>query len=384
MDKDEIVTDVGDEEIVEGGEGEQTPEPNAADEAAAAAAAASAGAKTSVLDAINESLEATNAPKKITPKSETPEGEDELDEDGTPRERNADGTFKAKEGEAAPKEGDPKPGEKKADAVNDPVPENIPKRTGDRMRELIDIVKQQRTAIEAHDSLFNQIQGTGASPEEFSTMVTYLRAAKSGDPQHLEAAYKILKSELEGIAIAFGKPIPEVNLLRDDANKDLVDEVRAGSLTIARAHELALQRKATAVRSARATRDTQTQQTTETRKADEQFGIADLDKLEGELIAKEGEAAYRAKDAMMAPFFEIIKSINPRQWRSQYMAAYNRLKAPAPVAAKPVVAAKPAAVVPTKQYPTRPKQPAGGGSGGGAPSKEPKSALEAINASLEG
>lgn len=381
MDKDEIVTDVGDEEIVEGGEGDTTPEPNAEAEAAAAAAAASAGAKTSVLDAINESLETTNAPKKITPKAEVEEtsDEDELDENGKPRERNADGTFKAKEG-AAPKEGEPKPGEKKADAVNDPVPDNIPKRTGDRMRELIDIVKQQRTAIEAHDSLFNQIQGTGASPEEFSTMVTYLKAAKSGDPQHLEAAYKILKSELEGLAIALGKPIPEVNLLRDDANKDLVEEVRAGTLTVARAHELALQRKATATRSARAARETSTQQTETQRKADEQFGIADLDKLEGELIASEGEAAYRAKDALMAPFFELIKTVNPRQWRTEYMKAYAKLKAPV----APKVAPKAATVAPTKQYPTRPKQPAGGAGGSGSPVKEPKSVLDAINAALEG
>jgi len=224
-----------------------------------------------------------------------------------------------------------------------------------------------------HNDLMGYINGTGASPQEFSQALNYMRAIRSNDPKMLEAAYAQLQSELLGLSERMGKPIPEVNLLRDPKNADLVKEIQDGKLSVQRAHELALWRS-------RQARETTTRTTTETTQAQEReraqvldVGKNELNALEDTLIAKDGEALYRAKTEIVYAALEpVFASIDPRNWKATFQAAYDKLKMQAPAAP----AAAPPAVRPT---PLRPKAPAAGGAQGA-----PKSALEAVSAALEG
>ena len=341
-------------------------------------------AKTA-LEALNEGIgEAFTSPKRITPKEEeTPEVKEAAakavaEEDAAAAEkgqvRGADGKFRAMtEEEKAAKEA-AAAAAKKPDPVEDEIPADIKGRTRERMQELIKTVKEQAQLAEQHNALFGAIQDTGATPDEFANMISYMKAAHSNDPKLLEKAYTLLQSELKGISIRLGKPVPEVNLLNDPANKDLVDDVRANKLSVQRAHELAAVRAKQAADAATAQRttaasDRQAKETAEAKEAGD-AGRAELNKIDLELRKRDGDATFEAKYDVLVPMLqEHFNGVHPSQWGAQFRRAYDSLK----------VAPKAAAVVPHRQQPLRPKAPAGH-SGGGAP----KSALEAISQALDG
>lgn len=354
------------------------------------------GVEPSLLDVVSAAIDGTG-PRAITPK------QDEIDQDDT-RPRNADGTFKTETdeekttreaAEAAAKLAKETPEEKAAriaaetpeekaareaaeaaakkepDAVNDPIPEGLNKRTAERMKSLITTVKEQETLIASHTGLFDIVRDSG-TPEEFSSMIGYMRASKSNDPKTLDTAYQMLQSELRGLAVRMGKPLYEVNLLRDPENKDLLDEIAAGTLTNPRAHELALQRESLKQRQGQKKRE----ETEGNADQEHQTGMADLDALEKALVKRDGVAVYRAKrDILESTLQATMESVSPLKWKAIFTKAYDGMKTPVTAAAP-----KPAAVVPAieKQQPLRTKQP----SGASGASAEPKSALEAMNMAL--
>lgn len=353
----------------------------AADAPAVPAASSSESEAKTLLEAVTAGIEEGQKPRKVTPKAEEEAADDS-------RPRNADGTFKTETAEektareAADAEAiarkDETPEQKAAreaeelkkkpvDAINDPLPEGLNKRTTERIKTLIETVKAQGTLVEQHTKMFDSIQGTGASPEEFGTMVGYLGAVRSNDPAAMERAYGILQSELRGLAVRMGKPLPEVNLLRDPANVDLVNEIRDGKISNPRAHEIALMREQQ--KQGRTTTAAKTE--ADTHATAQSTATEELRVLGNQLQARDG-AVYDAKYNQIVPILkETFKDVHPSKWKAMFERAYNNLKieAPAPVAR----------VVP-KQMPLRPKAPAGGA----APAGGPKSALEAINTALEG
>lgn len=340
----------------------------------------------SVLEAVTAGIEDGQNPRRIIPKAEEIAA-------GDTRPRNLDGTFKAESDEEktareraeliakeTPEEKTAREkaeteAAKKVDHVNDPIDPAVKGRTAERMKYLIDTVKQQAQIMESHQNLFGEIQNTGATPQEFGAMVAYMKAVHTTDPVQLENAYKILQGELKGLAVKLGKPIYEVNLLRDASNADLVKEIQEGKLTNARGHEIALQREQQRSTAATRTAATTSSQQQADDKAATAAGTAALNKLGGELVAKDGPEVYGAKYDILLPMLKpLFSRLNPSEWKQTFLDHYNNLAAPAKAAA---------AVTPTivpKVQPQRPKQPAGAGGSSSAP----KSALEAINAALEG
>lgn len=368
------------------------------DESAAGEGDAGAGeglGEKTALDVIGEAIEEVGKPRSIVPKQEEQDQTDtrprdaagkfitESAEDKKTREdaeeaaRLAAETPEAKAARLAAETPEQKTAReakeaaaaKKPDAVNDPIPEGLNKRTAARMTELIETVKQQAAIVESHTMLFDTVREAG-SPEEFAAMINYMKSVRSNDPKVLGQAYSMLQGELRGLAVRMGKPLYEVNLLRDPANQDLVDEIRDGKITNNRAHELALARET----QKRATGVKQQETVTQTAEQDRQTGIGDLNALETQLIARDGEPAYRAKRAILESSLKAtMKAVNPTKWKEIFNDAYEGL----------VVAPKPApvpAVIPVKVQPQRPKQPAGAGGATTAP----KSALEAMNIALGG
>lgn len=345
-------------------------------------------AAPSLLDAISAGVDEGTKPRRVEAKA------DELAADDS-RPRNADGTFKAEtpeektarekaDAEAVARkaetpeqktEREKKEAEaaaKKPDDVNDPIPDGTNPRTAERIKSLIGTVKELQEQGQAHQQMFDHVRSTGATPEEFSSMLGYMRGVRSNDPKVWEVAYGVLQSEMRALSIKMGKPIPEVNLLRDSANADLVTEIQEGKLTAQRAHEIALHRETVKVQG----QHRQQQTTTQTAEAEKQSGIDALNTLQGELEARDGSALANAKFDVLIdtlPFDQIA----PSKWKSVFQAAYDKLKmAPKAAAVTPV-----ATVEPVKTMPQRPKTPSGTG-GGARP--EPKTALDAISQALDG
>lgn len=336
----------------------------------------------SLAETLDAAIAEGSGPKRITPKADDVEGNES-------RPRNADGTFKTEtaeektareaaetpEAKAAREIEEAKAAKKEPDAVNDPIPDGLNKRTTERIKSLVDTVKAMQGLESQHNQLFEAIRGTGASPDEFHGMLKYMSACRSDDPVVLEQALTVLRSEQRAIMLKIGTPIPEVNLLKEEANADLVERIRQGTLDVQSAHELAVSREQKLRRSAASTAQSTAVTVAATAKAEGENGLKELQSLYPDLIKADTKAVFEAKHAilskMLGPLFERLE---PSAWKATYAEHYANM--PAPQVAAPVV---PVAQV-ERQMPLRPKSPAGGGSPGGAP----KSALDAMSEALAG
>jgi len=300
------------------------------------------------------------------------DSEGATDKEGAEKKNAADG--EKKEGEEKPEDKTGKDG-KQPDHVNDPIDARLAPRTQERIRSLADEVKTLRSVAENNGAMIGAIMDTGATPQEFGAMVGYLGAVHSEDPARLEAAYQLLQSELQGLAIRMGKPLPEVNWL--DGQQDLIDGIRAGAMTRETAIELAMHRagkkRADTIAAAKA-KETQAAQSTE---QEAKAASAELDALGDELAAADPQ--YAAKYAIIVPKLKAeMGKLPPKQWKTRFLEEYAKTKV-VPKAA-PVAAARPAAPVinKPKNQPLRPSTPSGG------TVKTPGSALDALSSAIDG
>lgn len=310
--------------------------------------------------------------KKGEKQADSAAGDDKAAKEGTdkdkPKEQNAaDG--KQPDGKDKPKDG-----EKQPDHVNDPIDARLAPRTQERIRSLADEVKTLRTVAENNGAMVGAIMDSGATPDEFGALVQYMYWTHSEKPEDLEAAYKLLQSELQGVALRLGKPVPEVDWLA--GHQDLIDGVRNGLTTRETAVELAMHRassKRTAEQKAAQTKKaTQTKTEQEQAVADATTAQTELDALGDELAA--ADPNYKTKFAILVPKLrEEFKTLPPKQWKGRFLEMY----------AKTVVKSPVAAVTPPKQnapknQPLRPSAPSGG------QQKAPGSALDALSSAIDG
>lgn len=278
---------------------------------------------------------------------ETEDDEDETDENGAPRERDpATGKFlpktvaPAKAGEGAGKDAakpavgaDGKPlvddkAAKKVDPVNDPIPEDVKGRTRERMTALIATVKEKDEYITVQNQLFDSIQSTGASPEEFGAMLGYMRWIHSDKPEDLKQARTLLLSELEGLSLKLGEAAPGVDFL--SKFPDLQEKVNNGQITVDDANEMALHRQRTKVNTDRDTATRTQAETAQATKKEVDDTIAELDALGKTLAAT--DPLFAQKHAALKPLLATLGMMPPKQWKAAFMQAYKAVKVTAPVA----------------------------------------------------
>src|SRR5262249_55792369 len=122
-------------------------------------------------------------------------------------------------------EGEKKPeaDDAKTKAVNDPIPENTPARTRERIQTLINTVKETDQTLGNYRELIQSISDTGVNESEFAEMLGYQRLVHSDNPEHLNIAYQVLQRELRGLSLRLNKDFPEVDFLAD--YQDLRDQV---------------------------------------------------------------------------------------------------------------------------------------------------------------
>ena len=296
-------------------------------------------------DAISEALEPT-LPRTEEGGGDEGAGDEGADEEGGEdedsgeeaadegdQERNPDGTFKAvdksKTGEGAGKAGDGKTGADgkplvdknaaKTDVVNDPIPEDVKGRTRERMQGLIDTVKQKDEIIQNQDTVMAAVRGTGASPEEFAAMISYMGWVHSEDPKQLTQARNMLMAELEGVCLKLGEPAPGIDFI--GKYPDLKAKLDAGQIDAETAQEIAITRtKQKAQQDAEARRTTNTEATRQRATQERNSAIADLDQLGATL--SENDPDFDEKMKLMPDLKTLGEKNPPSKWRSAFTAAY--------------------------------------------------------------
>jgi len=216
-------------------------------------------------------------------------------------------------------------GGKKADPVNDPIPEDVKGRTRERMTSLIAAVKEKDEMIGIQNQLFDSIQSTGATPQEFGAMLGYMRWVHSEKPEDLKQARELLLSELEGSSLKRGEAAPGVDFL--SKFPDLQEKVNNGQITVDDANEMALHRQRTKVQTDRTTAQRTQEETTQNATAERNAAIKELNELGASLNATDPD--YAAKHAMLKPMLDVLGTMPPKQWKAAFMSAYKALKLPA-------------------------------------------------------
>lgn len=308
-------------------------------------------------------------------KDDAAAGEEGSEDDGVPAGQVRDpatGKF-VKKGEEKPAAGadgkpvvDPKAAPKEKDPINDPIPANLKKETQERMVALVDTAKKltvrAETAEAQNAEILGYIQETRATPEQYGQALDYLRMVNSGDPAQLQKCIQFMQTELVALCKIAGVAVPGVDLLSEHA--DLKQRVANGEISRKDAEELAAARGHREVRTNHA-RYTSEQ---EAHQAIVNQGKAELNALEAELSKDPAFAAKRA--VLVEALRPVFSQIDPRKWKSTFLAAYNKL--PNPVAAAPAVVPAKKPAVPANQ-PMRARNPAG------SQQSAPTSMLDAIN-----
>lgn len=318
------------------------------------------------------------------------EGEGEQPAAATERERNPDGTFKAKakpeqaaDGQqpAAKKPGDPQaqqPPAKKADALNDPIPKELNQQTQERIRTLITTAKgAQAEAAEARqnfETFMGGLQAAGVTPEQYGETLSWLAMFNSQDPAQQEQALTAVVSIAERLATMLGKDIAFSDPLRE--HQDLQQAVQSGQVTAQYAREIARTRNAQRLQTELSTYDREQQRSQQEAERELSTGRQSLNDLEATL--RQSDPQYEAKKAQIVPILKpIFKTLRPSQWKDAFLEAYRQVPAPAAPAAR-AAAPAPRAATPANQPMRANQTPAGGAA------KGPSSMFEAVDAALSG
>lgn len=257
------------------------------------------------------------------------------------------------------------------DPVNDPIPASLKKETQERIKSLIGIAKEAQTHTQQRDEIVSRITETGATPEQYANTLGFLKLYNSDNVEERKTALQVARGIVRELSVELGEGSADLLASHDDLKAD----IEAGTITEARAVEIATAREKTKLANDRkaAKDETETQQQTMNRLLEQ--GKTDLNNLEEVLKASPEYTELRPKYvAILKP---ILKRTHPSEWGTVARETYAAVKAnftPAPVTT-------PTTTTPPKNQPLRAKQGAGGGTG---KKSEVKSALEAIDAAILG
>lgn len=296
--------------------------------------------------------------------SDDEEGAEETDEekaakaagiaDGT---RNPDGTFK-------------KPGAKKPDPINDPIPKDLKQETSDRMRSLIKMTKEKDAELTQvrgdFDTIINGIKASGSSPEQYGEAISWLSLFNSPKVEDRRAAYELVESVADRMATLLGIDRAAVDPLAGHA--DLIASVKANPATMAMAKEIARNRNAAKFTGDINDGQRQRQQTEEQARREHEQAKSDLNAFDTKMRIE--DPLYDLKRKQIVPILQpLFKQIPKSAWAEAYKKAY----AGARVQPKGKINGNGG----NRSQPLRGnKNPAGG------QSRAPSSALEAMNAGI--
>ncbi len=342
-------------------------------------------ATPSLLDAISAGVESApvRGPKQpVDEKTGDVEGEPGS---GAGKGEKKDGAEDGAEG-LADKSKDDAADKKAADHVGDPIPAEWSERARERITSLVSSVKEKDSQLETQGNLINAVISTGASPEQFGGIITFLRDFNGQDPAGLERCQQALQTMLEGVSLRMGKPIAGVDFLAK--YPELKQAVHYGQITAEHAQELAIAREARTRAATHATATAEQQRTTDAATLERNTAITEMNEMGDSLQATDPD--YQRKyDMIVGPLTEAFKDLPPRQWKAAFTRAWNAVKLPPapppppPPSGGPQMERDPVTgqFRPVKKgQPIRPVAPSGTSGAKAAP----KSLREAIDFSLAG
>lgn len=318
-----------------------------------------------MLAAVNAAIDGAPEPAAETPAVET--------------EVAAETPASGAEGEAAPGAAPEAAAETPAATVETPaatarpsdefgeLPKDVKAETRERfetMRSKYDALHTQFEQAQAENHEWVQtIQSTGATPQQFGETLQFLSDLNSGSVEGLQRAYDVLQENLKIVAQAIGREAPGADPLA--AHPDLLQQVQDHDITREAALELAQHRAQQRLTQA----VNQTQRETHTVTQARQTALSEVRALGEQLRANDPHAPMKLK-AIESIVERVIQRLPPAEWAGAIRDAYDAV--PAPAAAAPVAPA----VAPTPLRPTSTP-----GVGGGL-TKQPGSALEAMELAL--
>lgn len=309
------------------------------------------------------------------------EGDDEAGDDadgdgeeGDESQGDADAEQETPEAKAAREKAEKEAARGTGDILEDPIPQDVTKRTQDRMVKLIETVKELQPDADVGRELMGHIEASQMTADEFSMALTFGRLKHSDNIEDNRKAFAILMQGLKELAPIIGETLPGVDLL--EGHPDLAQRVKDGKLDPKDAAELAAGRNRKKAEALAATRAQQNQQTQQQRNQQAQQQAAavkkELNDLGADLLANDPQ--FEAKMKAMTPKQKAAINATPLSLRvNAFLKTYMSIK-------PPVKGAAPAAGRKPGQQPLRAgKVPA---AGGGGVKRAPKSAVEAMDFAL--
>ena len=264
-----------------------------------------------------------------------------------------------------PKDGDGTPAE--LDPVNDPIPESTNEKTAERIKSLIGLVKDKSGSEDQRNEIVEQITDTGTDPEQYANTLGFLKLYNSTDVTQRKQALEVARGLVKELALELGEG-STVTKLSD--HEDLSAEVEAGTLSEARALEIAATREADKLRAAKDEATAAATTTESTTQANLKTGKDQLDVFE--TAARTGDENYaKIRPQFIKLLGPILKRTHPTEWGAAAQEVYDQIKTFVPAAA-PKPKAKP------KNTPLRPKQ----GAGADGKTTEADDVLGAVDAAL--
>ena len=262
--------------------------------------------------------------------------------------------------------------EKKPEEKDDlyKMPDGLQKDSRARFQKLVDTAKQQtERATKAEATIAEKeavvtnfraiLDETKTSSEDLSQMLEYNRLVKTGD---LESALAVLNEQRSLVARMLGRPIDGVDVLEEYG--DLKQEVTDGTLTIARAAEIAKARRMQEAMQNQSRAQEQTTQQAGVKQKAVNDALSSIQTFAAEMAATDVD--YAKKEEILLKSVEAISSkFPPSLWPDQVRMLYDNIS-----------------VIPTpsvNQPRTAPLRPNSGGGG----TAQPKSMLEAIETGLK-
>jgi len=339
-----------------------------------------------LIAAIDEGIaDADVKPSEPEPAAETPSpevGVEPESESGTEPEPDAEGEPEpdAVETPKPKKDPDPAPEPQSDEGTKPAVPErpsdefgaldkDVPEKTKERFEAIkskYDALIEERDTVKAESTKWVEtITSTGTNPEQFGMALEYLSAVNSGSRSGMEKAYSFMQEEMRVLAQALGKQAPGVyDPLSEHA--DLKERVDSGMLDESDALELVQARAAQRFDAAsEKTRSEETQKQSMTNNA-----LAEIRTLGEQLRSR--DPFFQAKMPYLKPIIESVVAAGgpPSGWVAAVERAYRALPMPTIQPTAPAAPHAPNSIRP------------GTGMGAGL-TKEPGSAMEALDMALE-
>lgn len=291
------------------------------------------------------------------------------------------------DGKPGSKEG--KPGDKKLDHFNDPIPNALKPATKERIRFLATEATTQKqradTATGERDELIKAVTDTGASPEQYAGVLDYLELVNSNDRNKQIAAANFMIRELAALSRVGGFRIPGITNL--SGYPDLEKAVAEGKLTQELAEEVAAGRSATAHQGKVGAAQAQASRARQAYQQADEAARTEMNTMEAG-FAKNDPLYTQKKPLIVEMLNEMIRGdkragippLHPSKWPSAYKKIYETLPKTLggmkPVARPGAGAGQPNGKIPANQ-PLRAQQPAG------AQKQEPKSVAEALEMGID-